>query len=198
MASNLEKRVEELEKTVQMLLAEKRIKIKKNLGIGETFELCGLTWKILDITEKGYMCLAERLKDSMMFDSSSNDWKSSGLREYLNKDFYKNLCEEIGAENIVSFERALLSLDGQTEYGNCEDNVSLITFDEYRKYRSLIPNTENYSWWTCTPDSTKCNGDSTWVAVVSSSGVVNYGGCDNDGGVRPVCIFDSSIFESEE
>lgn len=198
MASNLEKRVEELEKTVQMLLSKKRIKIKKNLGIGDTFELCGLTWKILDITEKGYMCLAERLGDTMMFDSSSNDWKSSGLREYLNKDFYKNLCGKIGAENIVSFERDLLSLDGQTEYGKCEDNVSLITFDEYRKYRSLIPNTENYSWWTCTPDSTKCNEDSTWVRVVSSSGGIDYGVYYYDNGVRPVCIFDSSIFESED
>lgn len=198
MAINLEKRVEELEKTVQMLLAEKRIKIKKNLGIGDSFELCGLAWKILDITEKGYMCLSERLNEDMAFDSSCNDWKSSKLRDYLNKDFYKILCEAVGAENIVSFERDLLSLDGQTEYGKCEDNVSLITFDEYRKYRSLIPNTENYSWWTCTPDSTKCNGDSTWVSVVSSSGNVYGRVYSINTGVRPVCIFDSSIFESEE
>lgn len=88
-------------------------------------------------------------------------------------------------------------MDGQTEYGSCEDYVSLISVDEYRKYRKLLPNTGEW-WWTLTPDSTECNDDTRWIRVVSPSGSIYdyyYDGCD---GVRPVCIFSSSIFESCE
>lgn len=169
-----------------------------NLGIGDTFEVAGLKWTILDITDKGYMCIADRFEDSRQFDATCNDWKSSDLRNCLNTQLYKKLADEIGEDNIIQFERDLLSMDGQTEYGTCEDNVSMLTFDEYRKYRKLIANTD-YWWWLITPDSTKCNDDTTWVRVVRPSGDFNYFSCCfNYYGVRPVCIFSSSIFESEE
>ena len=186
------------EEIAQLKASEKQPVIKKNLGIGDTFELLGLTWKILDITDKGYMCLASRFEDNMQFDSSANDWKISDLREYLNNEYYEELAEVIGADNIIPFERNLLSLDGLTEYGNCEDNISLLTVDEYRKYRALIPNTDDYCWWLITADSCKSNNDNIWVRVVSPLGYIwndIYGNCR---GVRPVCIFSSSIFESGE
>ena len=164
--------------------------------IGKTFELAGITWKILDITEQGVVCLAD-MQEDMRFDSNCNDWKVSKLRNYLNTEFYQKLVAAIGEEDIIEFERNLLSMDGQTEYGTCMDKVSLINVDEYRKYRSLIPNTGDW-WWTITPDSTKCNNDSTWVRVVSPSGDFSDRNCSNGNGVRPFCIFSSSIFESEE
>lgn len=196
MAKNLEKRVEELEKIVEKLVGKKVFKV--NAGIGDTFKALGLNWKVIDITDKGYICLAERLQDNMQFDASCNDWKTSDLRNYLNTEFYKKLADEIGEENIVPFERDLFSLDGQTEYGTCEDKVSIPSFDEYRKYRSLIPNTGDYAWWILTPDSTKCNGNTSWVRVVASSGGVDFNYCINNYGVRPFCIFQSAIFESGE
>ena len=197
MAKNLEQRVAELEKIVQELTKNKAVQIRKSLGLGDEFEIAGLKWKILDITDKGYMCLADKLEAENQFDQKCNDWKASALREYLNSQFYEMLAGEIGTENIIPFERDLLSMDGQTEYGTCEDTVSLLTLDEYRKYRKYIPNTRHY-WWTCTPDSTKCNGDTRWIRVVSPSGNLVNGNCYVDCGVRPVCIFSSSIFESEE
>lgn len=197
MEKNLEQKVNELEKIVKQLQGKAAIKISKKLCIGDTFELVGLKWTILDITEKGYMCLAEKLEERMQFDANCNNWQASDLRSYLNIEFYKKLADAIGAENIIPFERDLLSLDGQTEYGSCEDNVSLLSVDEYRKYRLLIPNTDDYWWWMITPWSTACNGYETLVTVVSSSGNFNY--CSDYGcGVRPICIFSSSIFESEE
>ena len=134
----------------------------------------------------------------MEFDSSSNDWKSSDLREYLNNEFYEELAEAIGADNIIPFERALLSMDGLADYGTCEDKVSILNVDEYRKYRQLIPNTNDYWWWTLTADSCKSNNNNRWLRVVSSFGdiVCNYYDCSH--GVRPFCIFSSSIFESGE
>lgn len=198
MSKNLEQRVTELEKLVKELRKDKFKKIVENLGVGDTFELAGLKWKILDITEKEYKCLAERLEDNMKFDSKNNDWKTSDLRNYLNTDFYKKLAAEIGEENIIPFERDLLSLDGQTEYGKCEDKVSLLTVDEYRKYRNLIPNTDKYWWWLISPWSTPCNDYYESVTVVSPSGCISNYYFNFNCGFRPFVSFSSTIFESEE
>lgn len=197
MDRTLEQRVGELELIVKKLMKKSGRVVPEGLQVGDTFELAGLNWKILEITDKGYACLADKLEERMQFDSSCNDWKTSSLRDYLNTEFYKQLADVVGKENIIPFERDLLSMDGQTEYGTCEDKVSLLTMDEYRKYRTFIPNA-NYWWWTITPDSTKCNEDTTCVRVVSPSGDIDFDFCNDDYGVRPFCIFSSAIFESEE
>lgn len=194
----LQEQINELRNEVAILKAtSKANKIPSGLKVGDTFELVGLTWTILDITEDGYKCIAERFDDGMTFDSDSNDWRTSNLRAYLNKDFCERIANEIGEDNIVSFERDLLSLDGQTEYGICEDDVSLLTVDEYRKYRKLLPNIDAW-WWLITPWSTPCNEYEKSVSVVSPSGNINCSLCYYILGVRPVCIFSSSIFESED
>lgn len=192
----LEERVRKLEDGLREIKSELKGEKFRGLKIGDTFELAELTWKILDRTDKGIVCLAERIKDSFNF-GLNNDWKESSLRKYLNKDFYENLVNEIGEDHVVTFERDLISLDGQKEYGKCEDKVSIISFDEYRKYRELIPNAE-YWWWTLTPDSTKCNGVTSWIRIVSPSGDFDVNGCNRSCGVRPLCIFSSSLFESKD
>ena len=198
MLKSLEERVSVLENELKKIKSENFKKLSKLLGVGDTFELAGYNWKILEITEEGYKCLADRLDESMEFDSNSNDWRKSELREYLNNDFFDALGENIGKKYILPFHRDLMSLDGQIEYGTCTDKVSLLTVDEYRKYRDLIPNTD-YWWWLISPWSTPCNDDETSVTVVSSSGNFNYFDCCYDvRGVRPFCIFSSAIFESEE
>lgn len=192
----LEERVRKLEDGLREIKSELKGEKFRGLKIGDTFELAELTWKILYRTDKGIVCLAERIKDSFNF-GLNNDWKESSLRKYLNKDFYENLVNEIGEDHVVTFERDLISLDGQKEYGKCEDKVSIISFDEYRKYRELIPNAE-YWWWTLTPDSTKCNGDTSWIRIVSPSGNFYCNDCSYGCGVRPLCIFSSSLFESKD
>lgn len=197
---------EELEKAreVVRLLEEKekqnKVKcvssIKRAIGVGDTFELAGLKWKILDIDDRGYVCLGDKTSGSIKFDSICNNWKNSDLRKKLKDTFLFAIEREIGSENVIEFERDLLSKDGQIEYGSCYDKVSLISMDEYRKYRALIPNTDDYWWWTITPNSTPCNDDSQCVTVVSPSGILDFKVYDSVRGVRPFCIFSSSIFES--
>jgi hypothetical protein len=192
----LQEQINDLRNEIAVLKAtSKSINLLEGLGIGDTFELVDTTWKILDITSAGYICLADSIEERQ-FDSDSSNWENSNLRDYLNEEFLEKIAAEIGLENIVPFERDLLSLDGQTEYGKCEDKVSLLAVDEYRKYRSLIPNTEDYWWWLVSPWSTPCNDYKRTVAVVSSAGNVNSRNCRSRSGVRPFCIFSSSIFES--
>lgn len=195
----LQEEIEELKREIAELKSNRKTankQLPKGLDVGKTFELAGAKWKIIDITDAGYVCLADSI-DDMEFDSKSSDWKTSELRKYLNEEFLKMVEAEIGAGNLVEFERNLLSLDGQTEYGLCTDKVSLLTVDEYRKYRKYIPNANKW-WWLITPWSNPCNDYSVSVAVVAPSGSVSSYRCSISRGVRPFCIFSSSIFESEE
>lgn len=193
----LQQQFNDLKKRVNILEGNSKRKIDAEPKAGNQFELAGLKWEIIDVSDLGYMCLAEKLEKSMTFDLNCNDWRTSGLRQYLNNDFLRKLEKEIGEENIIEFERDLLSVDGQKEYGKCKDKVSMLTLDEYRKYRSLIPN-EEYYWWLLTPWSTPCNEYYKWTAVVLPSGCIYCDYCYNSNGVRPVCIFSPSIFESKE
>lgn len=193
---DLEKRIEILENRIDKLESEKMKENLNGLKVGDYFEVAGTKWRILDIKPCGYVCLSDVLEESRTFDSETNNWKSSSLRKYLIKDFYKKIVDEIGEENILLFERDLLSLDGQTEYGNCKEKVSLLTVDEYRKYRKLIPNT-SYWWWLITPWSTPCNEYERLATTVSPYGHFSDYDCNNRFGVRPLCIFSPKFFESE-
>ena len=193
----LREEIEELKREIAGLKSNRKTankQLPKGLDVGKTFELAGARWKIIDITDTGYVCLAD-YNDDMEFDSKSSDWKTSELRKYLNEEFLKMVEAEIGAGNLVEFERNLLSLDGQTEYGTCRDKVSMLTADEYRKYRKFIPNTNDW-FWLISPWSTPCNGYKNIVTVVAPSGGIDGDICSNGLGVRPFCIFCSEIFES--
>ena len=172
---------------------------KKHIGtpeIGKVIELAGMEWMILNKTEDGYFAILNGFDGkSKAFDSDSNNWIESKLRHELNTTFRKKITEELGEDAVVEFDRDLLSLDGQTEYGHCKDRISLLTVDEYRKYRKFLPNMDKW-WWLLTPWSTPANGYSTTSTVVSPSGDFDYDYCVGVFGVRPVCIFSSSIFES--
>lgn len=172
---------------------------KKYIGtpeIGKVIELAGMDWLILDKTEKGYFAILNGFDEKeRTFDSTSNNWITSKLRNELNARFLKKITDELGKDAVIEFDRDLLSMDGQTEYGHCKDKISFLTVDEYRKYRKLLTNMDKW-WWLLTPWSTPVNDFSTTNTVVSPSGYV-YGNYYNYvNGVRPACIFSSSIFES--
>ena len=172
---------------------------KKYIGtpeIGKVIELAGMDWLILDKTEKGYFAILNGFDEKeRTFDSTSNNWITSKLRNELNARFLKKITDELGKDAVIEFDRDLLSMDGQTEYGHCKDKISFLTVDEYRKYRKLLPNMDKW-WWLLTPWSTPVNDFSTTNTVVSPSGLICYDYCNLGNGVRPACIFSSSIFES--
>ena len=172
---------------------------KKYIGtpeIGKVIELAGMDWLILDKTEKGYFAILNGFDEKeRTFDSTSNNWITSKLRNELNARFLKKITDELGKDAVIEFDRDLLSMDGQTEYGHCKDKISFLTVDEYRKYRKLLPNMDKW-WWLLTPWSTPVNDFSTTNTVVSPSGCVSLLNYYIALGVRPACIFSSSIFES--
>lgn len=177
--------------------AEYKKQHMKKPEIGKTVEIAGMEWMILDKTEKGYFAVLNGFDGKeRVFDSDSNNWISSKLREELNTKFLKKIVDELGEDAVIEFDRDLLSLDGQTEYGHYKDKISLLTVDEYRKYRKLLPNMPKW-WWLITPWSTPANDYNSTLTVVSPSGNIYRIDCSFRLGVRPVCIFSSSIFELE-
>lgn len=174
---------------------------KKFFGkrIGDTFDLIGVQWKVLDITGDGYVCMAmNSVLEGEAFDASGNNWENSKLRSKLHEKILPKIKNEVGNEAVIKFKRDLISLDGLTEYGDCMDEISLISVDEYRKYRKLIPNSGRGWWWTITPWSTAGNNDKVWVSVVSPTGRVRDRNYYDGIGVRPFCIFSSKLFESRK
>ena len=196
MKKNLKYFENELNRINKEFAEYKKQRIEKP-EIGKTVEIDGMEWMILDKAEKGYFAVLNGFDGKEReFDSDSNNWISSKLREELNTKFLKKIADELGEDAVIGFDRDLLSLDGQTEYGHCEDKISLLTVDEYRKYRKLLPNMSKW-WWLITPWSTQVNDYNSTLAVVSPSGFISNGYCYCGLGVRPVCIFSSSIFESD-
>lgn len=191
----LQQQFNDLKKRVNILESNSKRKNVVEPKAGNQFVLAGLKWKILDVLDSGCMCLAERL-ESARFDPDTNDWRISELRQHLNGDLLRKLENKIGEGNVIEFERDLLSVDGQNQYRACKDKVSLLTLDEYRKYRSLIPN-EGYCWWLLTPWSTGCNGHYSAATIVSQTGQPESCDCSLYYDVRLVCIFSPSIFAKE-
>lgn len=137
--------------------------------------------------------LSKDILRSREFGTTAN-WKESDLRRWLHNNYYLELAADIGAENIIPIRRNLLSLDGLDYYGECEDMVSLLTVDEYRKFHKTIGLDQTDSWWwLITPWSVPELGYTRGVCCVSSDGAVDYGVCGARGGVRPFCILNSFV-----
>ena len=126
-----------------------------------------------------------------------NNYAKSDVRKYLNSDFLKELEKEVGASNIYEHKVDLTANDGLKDYGSVRDKVSLITAENYRRYREFLPGYGDW-WWTATPYSCESNGYTSDVCCVYYNGALDWYGCDCSKGVRPFCIFSSSIFVSCE
>lgn len=171
----------------------------KKADVGDTTEIADIEWIVLDKDDEGnVLCLAKDFvyRDTQ-FDSNTPNYANSSIRKKLNGEFLKQLADEIGEDDILESEIDLISLDGLDDFGKVIDKIGLLTVDMYRKYNRII---EQYPvngwWWLATPWSTPHRGWRSSVCCVYGDGAVDYDYCSCIFGVRPFCIFLSSIFES--
>lgn len=157
----------------------------KTLGKGQHFKCGEKEFVKLVALNGGYLCLAADVWFNACFDkSNSNNWATSSLR----KELAARIGELIPDENLIPFDRDLTTDDGMTDYGTCTDIVSLLTCDEYRKYRKFIPNCGKWHW-TITADRLEF---SHLVRFVYSVGNLDYYRASFGGfGVRPLCVLKS-------
>lgn len=165
------------------------------IAAGETFVVGGIEWIKFSEKDGKFVAVAKESLGCKVFDDNSNDFSKSSLLSYLEKEILPKIVEEIGEENVLKFETDLFSLDGYRKYRKMASKISLPTFDFYRENREIFEKHPlNDWWWLATP-----NGKGYLVACVAPSGYVSISisSC-NSIGVRPFCIFSSSIFVSRE
>ena len=175
----------------------------KDIPVGDTFKVGELEFIVLEHKEynPGNCETFVILKDFWKTDKlggSSNDYKESSTRQSLNTEFYALLSNSVGSENVVKHTVDLTADDGRTDYGNCVDNISLLTCEMYRKYVYILDkHNQKKWWWLATPYSTKSNGYTLSVRCVNGIGTMSYDYCYYYYGVRPFCILKSNIFVSK-
>lgn len=158
----------------------------------------GLDCIVLDVEQDKILVLAKESIGNMPFDEgNSNNFPKGTLCKYLNGEFIKKLKAN-GADTsaLIPTTIDLTSDDGLKDYGETTQKIFLLTCDMYRKYRSVIPNLDDW-WWLATAYSTESNGYAGNARNVGSEGSLNnsnayYG----NGGVRPAFYLKSSILES--
>ena len=168
---------------------------------GDTVIIAGREYNVLDTEfQGGVFCLAKEIAFDAAFDKGNcNNWATSSLRKFLNEEFRKEIEDEIGAEALIEIERDLTSDDGLKDYGTCRDKITLITCDEYRKYRYQIPNKDDW-WWTATAYSTPYSSYSGYARFVLTGGsLLSNSACYGGYGVVPgLCILSSLEVEKVE
>lgn len=129
----------------------------------------------------------------------SNNLRTSTVLKRMQEEWLPKIIEAVGEENLCTIRTDLTTLDGLKPYGIMESQISLPTLDFYRANVEIFDkhNPETW-WWLATPESAEPHCDPDWILCVSPSGCIDYYHYSNGNGVRPFCIFKSSIFESFE
>ena len=163
------------------------------LNPGDVFEKNGVKYIVCEQFKDGRTAVVRKecLDDAREF-GNDNNWKSSDLRAFLNNEYYNEIKNIFGVENIVEHEVDLMSLDGYDDYGVSTDKVSVMNIDRYRKYHRFIGDTGCW-YWLSTPESTSSGTGSSGVQCVDSNGDVDWDCSGDEWSVRPFFILKSSI-----
>ena len=130
----------------------------------------------------------------------NNDLRSSDVLRKMEEEILPKIIAVVGDENICTIKTDLTTLDGLNPYGTMESRISLPTLDFYRANVGIFDkHRPNRWWWLATPESAQPHSDPELTLCVSPSGYFYYFFYyRSEFGVRPFCIFKSSIFESFE
>lgn len=168
---------------------------------GEHFMFKGFEWVCLDqnhpdggvlaITAKPWakgvkFCPSDKFADEK---GNWNNYRTSSVRGILS-----DMANAVfGGKGLLPHIVDLVADNGDRAYGTVKDAVFILTCDEYRKYRELIPHYDSERLiWTATPlgcgDKDSDAGESSVVRTMDTDGLLyNYGAC-NGGAVAPACI----------
>lgn len=154
---------------------------------GEEFVYNGIRFICLDIIGGNYLAITadcwceKRFNDN--YNDGCNNWKTSTLRRFLNEDV---LEEHFDAKHLIKQTSNLTADNGDKAYGTCEDYITLLSCEQYRKYRDYVPLFEECMWLR-----TPYTGSAGYVRIVTPAGAVSYSFANNSIGLAPVCLFNS-------
>ena len=163
------------------------IKSMEQLIPGEHFVYNNIEFVCLDVIDGNYLAMTAMPWSDIPFDlNSENDWRNSSLRRVLANDFLPLLDKK----HLVKQMSDLIADNGDKAYGTSEDYVTILSCDQYRKYRELVPLFDEWMWtltpWSC--DTSSANG----VRGVHTGGTIYNLNANGSNGVAPVCLFSSA------
>lgn len=170
--------------------------VEIKLKPGMKFKYKGIDFICLDVIDGNYLAITADCLCEKSFNNNCNDgcnnWKTSTLRHFLNEDVLK---EHFSTEHLIKQTSDLVADNGDKAYGTCEDYITLLTCDQYRKYRDYVPLFEE-GIWTLTP--WRCDtGYAHYVRVVSPTGAIGSINVSDSVGLAPVCLFNSQALRAE-
>lgn len=178
-------------------------KALKTAPRGTAFNYAGQRWVVLEHNATGTLCLTEKIVEDRAFDDGNcNDFSKSSSLRYLNGPFLDTLIDAAGCSSaFLTSELDLTADDGLKDYGTCTVTIFLLTVDQYRRNRDVIPNADDW-WWLSTAFSTASNGYEHSARLVFTVGTL-YWNLAYYGyyGLRPACYLDSDLlisFEDDE
>lgn len=159
--------------------------------LGSTVTIGNREYIVLDHSKDTTTVITKYFTKEMKL-GQSGDYLTSDVRKYCNGEFYNELVAAVGAENIVKYTVKLVADDGTGKGKTCCDNVSIITTENYRRYREFLKAYGDW-WWTATRVTYDNEDYARFVCYVDSCGVLDWRVCGFCGGVRPFCILNSSV-----
>lgn len=194
-------RIELTEEQVQRIIAAYNpgiptIKLS-DIAEGDTFNIGAHEFIVLEQSGDTTAVIRKDLLPDQAF-GDNNNYHDSNVDKTCCKFAYE-IAAIIGAENIVKHTVDLTSDDGLKDYGSTNRTCSLLTADLYRRYVEILDQfNPKHWWWLATAYSTPRHDNDVWVSCVSPAGCI-YGNnhFNNDYGVRPFLILNSTIFVSK-
>lgn len=175
----------------------------KDLKRGETFRGAGIEWLVLghDKSVQGLpfrtFVVSADITEKRAFDEGNKcDFAASSLRTYLNGTFLRKLEDELGAGNICEYVIDLTADDGLPKYGKDSVKVGLLTMEDYRRHRDILPPIGKWWWWTATPYSGLDDYNSRVRYVYTDGSSYSNDAFNGSGGVRPALYLKSEILVS--
>lgn len=166
---------------------------------GEHFMFKGYEWVCLDPNhpDGGVLAIMAKpwAKDVQFCPSDKfadekgnwNDYRTSNVRGILS-----DMANAVfGKKSLLPHTVDLVADNGDRTYGIVHDFVSILTCDEYRKYREFIPHYDSLIW-TATPlccgDEDSDTGCASHVRSLSVSGKFYNSSAGSNNAVVPACI----------
>lgn len=174
----------------------------KTLKRGQTFYGAGIQWLVLGHTNSSQglpivtHIVSTGIVERRAFDEKNrNDLGVSTLLAYLNGEFLERLEDAFGEGAVAEQFIDLTSNDGLKDYGNVKAKVGLLTEEEYRQHRDILPPLGDEGWWwLATPYSTERAGYPSLVRLVDSDGtLISNFACSGYLGVCPALYLKSDI-----
>lgn len=124
----------------------------KTLKRGQTFYGAGIQWLVLGHTNSSQglpivtHIVSTGIVERRAFDEKNrNDLGVSTLLAYLNGEFLERLEDAFGEGAVAEQFIDLTSNDGLKDYGNVKAKVGLLTEEEYRQHRDILPLLDDYA-----------------------------------------------------